>query len=50
MRDDMEKVLQEDVIEPIQLSCDFIEQNLKEKQISGSFFWKVCQKSRSKEK
>ena len=34
----MEKVLQEYADEPIQLSCDFIEENLKEKQISGSFF------------
>ena len=38
MRDDMEKVLQEYADEPIQLSCDFIEENLKEKQNSGSFF------------
>ncbi len=37
MKDEMEKLLQEDVAEPLHLSCDFIEQELENQQINGFF-------------
>ena len=37
MREEMEKILQEETDSGVLLSCDFIEQELDEKQISGSF-------------
>ena len=37
MREEMEKILQEETDGVVMLSCDFIEQELEQKQISGSF-------------
>ena len=37
MREEIEKILQEEADGPVQLSCDLIEQELEQKQVRGSF-------------